>query len=115
MSRLAGELDRGKIQRRRIWFIQKKQKKQETEDERYISRCIINIELEHSNDRWQGSSIEREKDMENSNIYWSTDRRRNPIWFLGQCITAFVINYNFVKKRGKRGGVGCQGIIQNDR
>jgi hypothetical protein len=61
MTRLAGELDRGKIKCRRIWFIQKTQKKQETKDERYISRCIVNIELEHSNDHWQGSSIEREK------------------------------------------------------
>ncbi len=31
-----------------------------TEDKRYISRCIISIELEHSNDHWQRSSIERE-------------------------------------------------------
>jgi hypothetical protein len=54
-------------------------KKQMTKEERYISRCIISIELEHSNDHWQRSSIEREKNMENFNIYRSTDRGRNPI------------------------------------
>ncbi len=102
-----------------------------TKDERYFSRSIISIELEHSNDHWQRSSIEREKNMENSNTYRSTDRGRNPIWLLSHYITVFVINYNFVKKeekedfyqqRGrkeelleKRGGVGCQGIIQNKR
>ncbi len=70
--------------------------------------------------------------MENSNIYRSTDRGRNPIWLPSHYITLFVINYNFVKKeekedfyqqRGrkeeflekKRGGVECQGIIQNKR
>jgi hypothetical protein len=42
-------------------YSEKKQKKQVTEDERYISRRIISIELEHSNDHWQRSSIEREK------------------------------------------------------
>jgi hypothetical protein len=103
MSRLADELDRGKIKCRRSALFRKKQKKQETKDERYISRCVISIELEHSNDHWQRSSIEREGNMENSNIYRSTDRGRNPIWLLSHYITLFVINYNFVKKRGKRG------------
>jgi hypothetical protein len=110
MSRLAGELDREKIKCRRSGLFRTKQNKQETKDERYISRCIISIELEHSNDHWQRSSIEREKNMENSNIYRSTDRGRNPIWLLSHYITVFVINYNFVKKREKRGGVGCQRI-----
>jgi hypothetical protein len=115
MSRLAGELDRGKIKCRRFGLFRKKQKKQETEHERYTSRCIISIELEHSSDHWQRASIEREKNMENSSIYRSTDRGRNLICLLSHYITVFVINYNFVRKRGKRGGVGCQGIIQNDR
>jgi hypothetical protein len=61
MSRLASELGRVKIKCRRFGLFRKKQKKQVTEDERYISRCIISIELEHSNDHWQRSSIEREK------------------------------------------------------
>jgi hypothetical protein len=61
ISSLAGELDRGKIKCRRFGLFRKKQKKQGTEDERYISRCIISIELEDSNDHWQKSSIEREK------------------------------------------------------
>jgi hypothetical protein len=93
-------------------YSEKKQKKQETKDERYISRCIISIELEYSNDHWLRSSIEREKNMENSNIYRSTGRGINPIWLLSHYTTVFVINYNFVKKRGE---VGCQGIIQNER
>jgi len=129
MSRLAGELDLGKIKCRRSGLFRKKQ---ETKDERYISRCIISIELEHSNDHWQRSSIEREKNMENSNIYRSTGRGRNPMWLLSHYITLFIISYNFVKKRGKRvflstkrpkrGVFGikeakwvCQGIIQNKR
>jgi hypothetical protein len=82
----------------KIWLIQKKQ---ETKDERYISRCIIRIELEYSNNHWQRASIEREKNMENCNIYRSTDRRRNFIWLLSHYITVFVINYNFVKKEEK--------------
>ncbi len=86
----------------KIWFIHKKQKTQETKDERYISRYIITIELEHSNDHWQRSSIEREKDMENSNIYRSTDRGRNAIWSLIHYITVFVINHNFVKKEEEK-------------
>jgi hypothetical protein len=102
MSRLAGELDRGKIKCRRSGLFRKKQKKEVTGAERYISRCIISIELEHSNDHWQRSSIEREKNMGNSNIYRSTDRGRNPIWLLSHCITVFVINYNFVKKKRKK-------------
>jgi hypothetical protein len=85
----------------KIWFIQKKQKKQVTEDERYISRCIISIELEHSNDHWKRFSTEREKNMENSNICRSTGRGRNPIWLLSHYITLFVINYNFVKQEEK--------------
>jgi hypothetical protein len=101
MSRLAGELDRGKIKCRRFGLFRKKPKKQVTEDERYISRCIISIELEHSNNHWQRSSIEREKNMENSNIHRSTDRERNPIWLLSHYITLFVINYNFVKSEEK--------------
>jgi len=101
MSRLAGELNRGKIKCRISGLFRKKQKKQETEDERYICRSIISIELEHSNDHWQRSSIEREKNMENSNMYRSTDRRRNPIWLLSHYVTVFVINYNFVKKEEK--------------
>ncbi len=84
-------------------IFKKKQKKQVTKDERYISRCIISIELEHSKGDWQRSSIEREKNMENSKIYRSIDRGRNPIWLLSHYITVFVINYNFVKKREKRG------------
>jgi hypothetical protein len=99
MSRFAGELDRGKIKCRRFGLFRKKQKKQVTEDKRYISRCIISIDLEHSNDHWQRSSIERGKNMENSNIYRSTDRGRNSIFLLSHYITLFVINYNFVKKQ----------------
>ncbi len=86
-----------------LLYSEKKQKKQETEGEIYISRCIISIELEHSDDHWQRSSIDREENMEKSNIYRSTNRRRNPIWLLSHYITLFVINYNFVKKKGKRG------------
>ncbi len=87
MSRLAGELDRGKIKCRRSALVRKKQKKQETKDKRYISRCAISNELEHSNDHWQRSSIEREKHMETSNMYRSTDQGRNPIWLLSHYIT----------------------------
>jgi hypothetical protein len=115
MSRLAGGSIGEKPNAEESGLFRKIQKTQVTKDERYISRCIISIELEHSNDHWQRSSIEREKNMENSNMYRSTDRERNSIWFLSHYITVFVINYNFVKKRGKRGGVGCQGIIQNKR
>jgi hypothetical protein len=61
MSRLAGEPNRGKIKCRRSGLLRKKQKKQETKDKRYISRCAISNELEHSNDHWQRSSIGREK------------------------------------------------------
>jgi hypothetical protein len=82
-------------------LFRKKQKKQVTNDERYISRCIISIELEHSNDHWQRSSIGREKNMENSNTYRSTDRGRNSIWLLSHYITVFVINYNFFLKGEK--------------
>jgi hypothetical protein len=39
--------------------------------------------------------------MENSSIYRSTDRGRNPIWLLSHYITVFVVHYNFVGKRGK--------------
>jgi hypothetical protein len=39
--------------------------------------------------------------MENSTIYRSTDRGRNPIWLLSHYITLFVISYNFVKKEEK--------------
>jgi hypothetical protein len=77
--------------------------------------------------------------MESSNIYRSTDRRRNPIWLPSHYITLFCHQLKFSKKRGKRGflptrrpkrgvsgkkrgkgikkrgGVGCQGIIQNKR
>ncbi len=106
----------GENQMQKIWFIHKKQKTQEAKDERYISRYIITIELEHSNDHWHRSSREREKDMENPNIYRSTDRGRNAIWSLIHYITVFVINHNFVKKRGKRGWVACQvGIITSSR
>jgi hypothetical protein len=73
-------------------YSEKKQKKQETKDERYISRYVISNELEDSNDHWQRSSIEREKNMENSNIYRGTDPGRNPIWLLSHYITVFVIN-----------------------
>jgi hypothetical protein len=66
MSRLAVELDRGKIRYRRSGLFTKKQKKQETKDERCISRYIITIELEHSNNHWQRASIEREKKHRNS-------------------------------------------------
>jgi hypothetical protein len=103
MSRLASELGRVKIKCRRFGLFRKKQKKRVTEDERYISRCIISIELEHSKEHWLRSSIQREKNMENSNLYRSTDRGRNPIWLLSHYITLFCHQIKFCKKRGKRG------------
>jgi hypothetical protein len=102
MSRFADELDRGKIKCRISGLFRKKQTKQVTKDERYFSRCVISIELEHSNDHWQLSSMKREENMENSNIYRSTDQKRNPIWLLSDCITVFLIIYNFVKKEAEK-------------
>jgi hypothetical protein len=61
MLRLAVKLDWGKIRYRRSGLFTEEKKKQETTHKRYISHYIISTELEHSNDHWQRSSIERKE------------------------------------------------------